>query len=126
MPDYSIEFIKECEVLHHEGFSIRKISQLKGVKSYVTIQVWKKKYNWKKNSPNYPVNSLKEQLDQCTDLVNQLRPKIKDADVLKPSKEDRELLLNYNRFSNLQLKLIRQLTSMKVIENISAKKNIFL
>lgn len=126
MPDYSIEFILECEVLYHQGFSIRKIAQQKGVKSYCTISIWKKKYNWKKNSPKYPVISLKEQLDQCTDLVNKMRPEIDKVNILEPSKQDRELLLNYNRYSNLQIKLVRQLTGLKAIDNKPAKSNIFL
>lgn len=125
MSDYSIEFIKECEILYHQDFSFRKIAQTKGVKSYTTLFLWSVKYNWKKKSPKYPVVSLKEQLDQCTDLVNKMRPEIDKVNILAPSKQDRELLLNYNRYSNLQIKLVRQLTGLKVIDSKPAKSNIF-
>lgn len=126
MANYPIEFINECEELYKQDFSFRKIAEVKGVKSYVTVFNWSVKYNWKINRPSYPANSLKEQLEQCSLLVNKMQPKINKVNILKPSKEDRELLLNYNRFSNLQLKLVRQLSGIKTINNKLTKKNIFL
>jgi uncharacterized protein YjcR len=125
MSNYSIDFINQAKELFLQGFSFRKIAQQLGVKQYATVFHWSKKYSWKKDSPKYPLNSLKDQLDQCTDLVNKLRPEIDKADILRPSKEDRELLLNYNRFSNLQLKLMRQITGLKVSSGKSSKKSIF-
>lgn len=126
MAKYSIDVIKKAKDLYLEDFSIRKITEQLGIKSHLTVFTWSKKYNWKKARPSYPVNSLKEQLNQCTDIVNTIRPKLKEVNVLNPTKEGRELLINYNRFSNLQLKLVRQLSGLKIVDNKSSKKNIFL
>ncbi|HEC65158.1 MAG TPA: hypothetical protein ENI23_07690 [bacterium] len=126
MANYSIDVINEGKRLFLQGFSIRKIAEQLGIKQHTTVFRWSHKYNWKKEKPSYPVNSLKAQLDECTALVNKIQPKLKDIDILKPSTQDRELLLNYNRLSNLQLKLVRQLTGLKVVEKKPTKSNIFL
>jgi uncharacterized protein YjcR len=126
MGNYSIDFIKDAEKLWQQGFSFRKIAKQKGIKQHQTVFHWSKKYNWKKNSPKYPTESLKTQLNECTALVNKIQPELKHINILKPSTEDRELLLNYNRLSNLQLKLVRQLTGLKVVDKKPNKSNIFL
>jgi len=125
MATYLLEVVKKAEELFLEDVSFRKIAEQLGVKQHLTIYNWSRKYNWKKDRASYPANSLKEQLDQCSELVNKMRPSIDKVNILKPSKEDRELLLNYNRFSNLQLKLVRQLSGLKVVSGNSSKKNIF-
>jgi uncharacterized protein YjcR len=126
MANYSIAVIKEAERLFLEGFSIRKVAEQLRIKQHQTVFKWSHKYNWKKKQPSYPVNSLKTQLDECTELVNKMQPELKHINILKPSTEDRELLLNYNRLSNLQLKLVRQLTGLKVVDKKPNKSNIFL
>lgn len=126
MGNYSIEFILEAEKLWQQGFSFRKICEQLGVKQHKTVFQWSKKYSWKRHSPKYPVESLKVQLNECTALVNKIQPELKHINILKPSPEDKELLLNFNRLSNLQLKLVRQLAGLKVVDKKPDKSNIFL
>ncbi len=126
MANYSIDVINQAKDLFLQGFSIRKIAEQLRIKQHQTVFKWSHKYNWKKEQPSYPVNSLKTQLDECTALVNKIQPELKHINILSPSQEDRELLLNYNRLSNLQLKLVRQLTGLKIVDKKPSKSNIFL
>ncbi len=125
MVKYSIEVINQAKELFLLDFSFRKIAKQLHIKSHLTVFAWSKKYNWKQKRPSYPVNSLKDQLDQCTTIIEKLRPEVDKANLVEPSKKDRELLLNYNRFSNLQIKLVRQLTVLRVSTKKSSSKNIF-
>ena len=125
MAKYSIEVINQAKDLFLQNFSFRKIAEQLHIKRHLTVFSWSKKYNWKQKRPSYPINSLKEQLDQCTAIVEKLRSDVEKANILEPSKKERELLLNYNRFSNLQLKLVRQLSVLKPLSGNTAKKSIF-
>lgn len=126
MSNYSIDEIKEAEKLWQQGFSFRKITEQLKVKQHSTVRRWSTKYHWKRNSPKYPTESLKVQLHECTALVNKIQPELKNINILKPSPEDKELLLNFNRLSNLQLKIVRQLTGLKIVDKKPDKSNIFL
>lgn len=127
MPKHPKVIVDQTEKLYHEGVSYRKIAdQIGHGLTYVTVSNWVRKYRWEKDVPKYTVNSLKDQLNQCTYLVNKMRPEIDKVDVITPTKDERELLLNYNRYSNLQLKLVRQLTGLKAIDKKPAKSDIFI
>ena len=125
MAEYPLEIKEKAKELFLQGVSFRKIAEQLNIKQYVTVFKWKKKYNWSKEDKTCPTKSLKGQLDQCTVLVDKMRPKLDKINILKPSREDRELLLNYNRFSNLQLKLVRQLSGIKTSGKKKTKSNIF-
>lgn len=125
MADYSLEEIEEAKTLFLQGYSVRKIGKALDI-PYGTIQIWKQKYKWEKEKPEYPINSLKAQLTRVTKLVDILEPKLDELNILKPSAEEKELLANYRRLSELQLKLIKQLSVLEPIDNKPAKKNIFM
>jgi DNA-binding transcriptional MerR regulator len=126
MPNYTVEEIEEARRLHiDEGFSIRKTAEALGIKAHCTVSGWKVKYKWKKTAATYPVNSLKAQLTRVTKLVDTLEPKLDEIGIINPSKEQKEILANYRRFSELQLKLIKQLGLLDPAGKKPPKKSIF-
>jgi len=126
MITYPIEKIEEAKQLYIQGFSIRKIAEKLKIPAHCTVDIWKKKHEWKKSLPTYPINSLKAQLERVTALVDKLEPEIAKVDILKPSAEDKEMLTNFKRFSDLQLKLIKQLSLIIPIDEKPDKSNIFM
>jgi hypothetical protein len=126
MANYSIDDIEKAKDFYLQGYSIRKIAELMNIPAHCTVDGWKTKYKWKKAKPDYPINSLKAQLERVTKLVDTLEPELEKIDVLKPTPEQKELLSNFRRFSELQLKLIKQLGVLQPIDRRPAKKNIFL
>ena len=126
MANYSIEEIAQAKDYYLQGFSIRKIAEMMNIPAHCTVDQWKKKYNWKKSAPDYPIVSLKAQLKRVTKMVDVLEPALENTDILKPTPEQKELLANFRRLSELQLKLIKQLGALQPIDRRAAKKNIFL
>lgn len=126
MAKHPIETIEKAKALYLQDYSIRKIAEALNIPAHCTIELWKNKYKWKKAKPDYPINSLKAQLARCTKLVDILEPALEKINILKPTQDDKEILANYRRLSDLQLKLVKQLSVLVPIDRKPPKKNIFL
>lgn len=124
MPEYTLEEIEEAKVLILQDYSVRKVGKALDI-PFGTIQIWKKKYKWEKLKPEYPTNSLKAQLERVTKLVDTLEPEIEKVNILDPTKRDKDILANFKRFSELQLKLIRQLGAIDPSVKNPTKNSIF-
>lgn len=106
---YSKDVKDEAKEMFLKGVSFRDIAKNLNIKNHLTVYRWSKQQLWSGEKGSSAAKSLKKQLDTCTKLVNNLRSAVNKIDVTRPNKKEREVLMNFNKYSNLQLKLIKQL-----------------
>lgn len=122
---YPIDIISKAKELRLQGVPFETIAKQLNIKQYQSIMGWEKKYHWRKDKTAYATDSIKIQIDRCLEIIEKIEPELKEINILNPSKTEKILLMHFHKFSNLHLKLIKQLTCIKPISKVPTSKNIF-
>lgn len=107
--NYPAETKNQAKELFLKGMTLREIANKLKIKHHLTVYRWSVSEKWKTGRVSLLDESLRNQLEVCTKMVNVLNAAVRKIDIKRPNPKQREILSNFNRYSNLQLKLIKQL-----------------